>query len=715
MTTEKQEPVSTGKKVTSKRSSISTRLYLSFLVVAAMTVVTATVGGFSFSVVKSKQHQIIHGSVPAITDALHLSERIGGLAAAAPELIAAEDVKTLQAVKRGLDGELKALEQSVTTFEAQGEIAERLKRIIGQMGEALNGLSKAVATRLENKKAVESILQTALKSQSAIDARLSSMSVEANAAILLAIEGDEVVGTTASPEDAKKFLTQYRNLLNVRSQANASVALLMEAAKSPSVEALEKVKKRYGSSSKRLTVWAKRLLPSDDTTALQADVGKINDAVGKGDFYGALSREITAQITASTALGKSRGLAKALSAVAGQLSQTMQTQVDSATLESDQSVSRGQTMMIALAIFSVVLAVAISWLYVGRQIVGRLRALHDSMTGLAEGNLDTPLPKASRDEIGDMVEALTIFRGNLQENAKLHQEQERSQQEAREERIHARNELANSLEQRVETIVISLAESVDKVQVNSKSLAANANQAKSESASVGDATEVVSSNMQGVSSAGEQLSGSINAITDRVSKATEAVSEATAEVNVANQRIESLSSAAVRVGEIIQLINDIADQTNLLALNATIEAARAGEAGKGFAVVASEVKNLANQTARATEEISTQISGVQEQTAEAVTAISHITGTIDRIRDISVGIADALEEQGAATANITSHVAEASNNVSDVSHRISDVSKAADDTGNLADELYGLSTRLQSEKDGLSNEVGQFLRELREG
>ena len=725
MTSENQNPVTAGELSTSensepgrpgsKKSSISTRLYLSFLIVAAMTVVTATVGGFSFSVVKGKQHQIIHESVPAITEALRLSEKIGGLAAAAPAMMTAESADELKAVKSKLDLELKELGESVEAFNSRGNNAKRLKQIIGLMGKALVELDRAVAARLENRKSVEAALQASLQGQSAINSRLSSMAVEGNAAILLAIEGDEVVGTTASPEEAKKFLGQYRNLLNVRAQANASVALLMEAAKSPTVDALKKVEERYAGSAKRLTVWAKRLLPSDKVKALQGDVGVITDTVEKGGFFAAVAAAITAEKTSANALAKSRSLAKALSSEADRLSQTMQTQVDGATIESDQSVSRGQMLMVVLAIFSVALAIAISWLYVGKRIIGRLRALHEGMTSLADGNLDVELPKASRDEIGDMVEALTVFRANLQENEKLHQEQEKSQQAAREDRRRARNDMANSLEQRVESIVISLAESVDKVQINSKALAANANQAKSESASVGDATAVVSSNMQGVSTAGEQLIGSIGAITERVSKATDAVKEATSEVDVANQRIESLAGAAERVGEIIQLINDIADQTNLLALNATIEAARAGEAGKGFAVVASEVKNLANQTAKATEEISTQISGVQEQTAEAVTAISHITNTIDRIHDISLGIADALEEQASATNNITAHVAEARDNVADVSQRIGDVSKAAENTGWLADELYGLSTRLQTEKDGLSSEVGSFLKELREG
>lgn len=712
MTSGEQQAKTVGK---TKRSSISVRLYFSFLIVAAMTVVTATVGGFSFTVVKHKLHQIIHGHIPAITQALGLSEQIGGLAAAAPAMIAAQDLKSLQSLKRNLDKELQTLAKSVQAFKGQEETASKLEGIMAQMGGALDTLEQAVTTQLKNRQTIEKTLEIALKHQSSINSKLDSLAVEANSAILLAIEGDEVVGITASPKEAKVALGQYRNLLNVRAQANASVALLMESARSPTLPALEKAMKRYHGSSKRLTVWAKRLTVSESIKELQKNVEGITQAVEKNSFFNSVTDLINAEMAASDALSKNRKLAKELSAEAQHLSQNMQVQVDVATLESDASVDLGQKLMIIFAILSVLLAGTISWLYVGRRIVGRLRALHEGMLKLADGDLNVELPKTSRDEIGDMVESLAVFRTNLRENEKLHQEQEQNQIKEREERRKTREELADSLEQRVESIVVSLAESVDKVQLNSKSLAANANQAKSESLSVAHATETVTSNMQGVSSAGEQLAGSISSITERVSKASEAVAEATTEVDVANQRIESLAGAAVRVGEIIELINDIAEQTNLLALNATIEAARAGEAGKGFAVVASEVKNLASQTARATEEISTQISGVQNQTKEAVTAINHITGTIDRIQDISNGIAEALDEQGAATSNITNHVADASNNVADVSHRITDVSKAAEGTGDLADELYSLSTKLQSEKDDLSAEVSHFLQELRVG
>ncbi len=713
MSTMEQVGANAEGNVGTKRSSISTRLYLSFLIVAATTVITSVVAGFSFNVVKSNQHQITHQSLPAITSALKLSERIGGLAAAAPAMMAAQDGTRLKTLKVNLDKELAVLKQQAAAFGEQGENTDKINNILGQMGIALNTLSDAISSQLDDSAKTEATLDGSLKIQNAISRRLDNMTIEANTAILLAIEGDEVVGTTASPEDAKKFLGQYRNLLNVNSQANATVALMMEAAKTTNQETLKKVVKRYQRSEKRLTVWAKRLYPSEEVKGLQADILKLTQSVKKDTFFQTISNLLEAKDATSKALDKSRLLAKNLSTEAGLLSQTMQQAVDEATQKSDASIELGQRAMTSFAIISVILAVLISWLYVGRKIIGRLRALHDGMVSLADGNLDIELPKASRDEIGDMVESLTIFRANLRENEKLHQEQEQAQLTAMKDRQKARLDLADSLEQRVEKTVVSLTHSVDKVEINSKDLAANAEQVKSESAMVSEAIDLVTINMEGVSSAGEQLSTSIKSINDRVTNAASAVAEATTETGVANERIKSLAGAADRVGEIILLINDIAEQTNLLALNATIEAARAGDAGKGFAVVASEVKNLATQTAKATEEISSQISGVQSQTEEAVTAISHITGTIERIQDISASIADALEEQGSATENISSHVQEASNNVSGVTHRIADVAKAADNTGDLANALFELSSDLQKENDNLSSEVGQFVSDLR--
>ncbi|MHA1598339.1 MAG: methyl-accepting chemotaxis protein, partial [Alphaproteobacteria bacterium] len=185
------------------------------------------------------------------------------------------------------------------------------------------------------------------------------------------------------------------------------------------------------------------------------------------------------------------------------------------------------------------------------------------------------------------------------------------------------------------------------------------------------------------------------------------------ETERSNEQVQGLATAAQKIGEVVELISDIAEQTNLLALNATIEAARAGDAGKGFAVVASEVKNLANQTAKATEEISAQIGGIQGATRDAVEAIGGITSIIDEINEITSAIAAAVEEQGAATQEIARNVEQASAGTSEVTVNITGVNQAADDTGKAATEVLSAVGTLTTQSDKLSKEVSGFLKDIK--
>ena len=221
--------------------------------------------------------------------------------------------------------------------------------------------------------------------------------------------------------------------------------------------------------------------------------------------------------------------------------------------------------------------------------------------------------------------------------------------------------------------------------------------------------------MQTVAAAAEELASSIQEISRQVTDSTRIAGEAVSEVEQTSAKIQGLSDAALRIGEVVTLITDIAEQTNLLALNATIEAARAGEAGKGFAVVASEVKNLASQTARATQEISQQITGIQSATRDSVTAISSINRTIGRMNEITASVAAAVEEQGAATAEIARNVEQAASGTQDVSTNIQGVTAAAGETSLASRQIQDAARNLSAQSERLQAEVGRFLAEVRAG
>jgi methyl-accepting chemotaxis protein len=366
-------------------------------------------------------------------------------------------------------------------------------------------------------------------------------------------------------------------------------------------------------------------------------------------------------------------------------------------------------------IAAVLIGIILSWV-IGSGIATPIGNMTKSMIRLAEGNLDVEVPGTGRkDEIGDMAEAVQVFKDNAIEVKRLEEEQKLAEQRAAEQRKAEMNKLASDFESNVGSIVKSVGDSADRIKGSAGTLAAQATQAKSTAAEVAVASEEATSNVQTVASAAEELSSSITEISGQVGQSTKIASRAVEEANRTNGMVQGLSEAAQRIGEVVDLINDIAEQTNLLALNATIEAARAGDAGKGFAVVASEVKNLANQTGKATEEISSQIDGIRNATVDAVKAIGDITGIISEMNEITSAVAAAVEEQGAATQEIARNVDHAAAGTQQVSSNMTTVVDVADKTGNSANEMRSAADDLSSQAENLENQVSAFIQQVRAG
>ena len=343
-----------------------------------------------------------------------------------------------------------------------------------------------------------------------------------------------------------------------------------------------------------------------------------------------------------------------------------------------------------------------------------LRAMVDLLQALAGGKYQIEVHSTERaDEIGDVAKAALVFKDNGLAKARMEAEQKETEARIAKQRKADMHKLADDFENAVGEIIEVVSSASTELEASANTLTSTAERSQQVSTVVAAASEEASTNVQSVASATEELSSSVTEISRQVQQSARMAAEAVGQARGTTDRVSELSKAASRIGDVVDLINTIAGQTNLLALNATIEAARAGEAGRGFAVVASEVKALAEQTAKATGEIGQQISGIQAATQDSVNAIREISDTIAKLSEISSTIAAAIEEQGAATQEISRNVQQAAQGTQQVSSNITDVQRGATETGSASSQVLSAAKSLSGDSNRLKLEVGKFLNSVR--
>jgi methyl-accepting chemotaxis protein len=501
-------------------------------------------------------------------------------------------------------------------------------------------------------------------------------------------------------------IAELRHALELAAQTHLVTSLISEAAVAKDQETLMPMQGRFNVAADLLVQASKTVT---DTNIKALVDGLL--AFGRGDdsMFDIRRQELEAAGRADQAIDENvtvqRSLDRAVALLVGDAEKSMQ----NGSVKLVEGLSHNRLLLMIVAAVSVLAAIAIGVFYVQRRLVRRLTSIGDAMRRLSSGDTDlTVTAAADRDEIGDMARSLEVFRGGEIERREMAQRQG-TEQAAQRQRTAVIERMIGDFRATVTAVIGAVTENVSSMETTARTLSGIAAEADVQARAASSASAQTSSSVQTVAGATEELSASIREISQQATQANSVVERASAIAQNADQLVGQLSNGANRIGDVVKLIRAIAEQTNLLALNATIEAARAGESGRGFAVVASEVKTLASQTAKATEEIATQIGAIQTSTAEAVEAIRQIGGVMGDIRDFTSTIAASVQEQSASTQEIGRNVHEAAAGANELAGNMATVTEAIDETNRSATQVLTASNALTAQTGTLQQAVDEFL------
>jgi methyl-accepting chemotaxis protein len=477
-------------------------------------------------------------------------------------------------------------------------------------------------------------------------------------------------------------------------------------------EQLKLFNERLEDFSKTRDEKAKLMLPAirEAMAAYQKDMQntlRLADETKDVKLSGEVERLRASAIKSQTAAVKLRGQMR-------DVVEQLDARVNQFSKQASEEYQATSRMLMMIAATGIIFGIIAGYLIGQFGIVRPMVVLKAVMEAFANNDLKADVPGVGRrDELGDMARTVEVFKKNGLEVERMRTEQQAAERRAVEQRKADMNKMANDFESAVGEIIETVSSASTELEASAGTLTSTAERSQELTTMVAAASEEASTNVQSVASATEQMASSVNEISRQVQASASIASEAVVQASKTNDRVGELAKAAARIGDVVELINTIAGQTNLLALNATIEAARAGEAGRGFAVVASEVKALAEQTAKATGEISQQISGIQSATQESVGAIREIGDIIGKMSEIASTIASAVEEQGAATQEISRNVQQAAQGTQQVSSNITDVQRGATETGSASSQVLSAAQSLSRDSNRLKTEVGRFLDTVR--
>jgi methyl-accepting chemotaxis protein len=689
------------------------RLFMAFGLVAALTVIASINAIVSYNSLGSSLGVIAERSLPEITRSSQVVKAAASVGAAAPSLLAAANDSEREQAARTLALSRDDLTRAIGALSS--EDAALLNKAARPILDNLVRLEKSVTERQAIAAARTARIAELRKIHRKLAEKLIPIADDVGFTLAMALE------TTADKQDvdairktllglADNELGALQAVLALRAESNLLLGILVEAADLTSADLLPPVKDRFNAAVRHLGK-AAAVLHDAETTKLVSELVAIGS--GKDNIFDLKLKEIAATKAGTDVVAQNRELTSQLEIGVRQLGQRSEAAAAASVNASEAEISSGRIVLIGLAVGSLLAALLIGWLYVGRAVVRRLVGLQVSMKALAAGDLSTQVATGGSDEIGAMASALQVFKNNMAESNRLRAERLESEKQVAAQRRSDMSRLADEFQAAIGEIVETVSSASTELEASAKTLTNTASETQQLSGMVEAASGDASNNVNSVAIATEEMTASIAEINRQVQESTRIASEAVHQAEMTDARINELSKAATRIGDVINLITTIAEQTNLLALNATIEAARAGESGRGFAVVAQEVKTLATQTSKATSEISAQIAGMQVATQDSVAAIKQIGSTIGRISEIASTIAASVEQQGGATQEIVHNVQDAAKSTSQVAANIVEVNKGAYETSSASSQVLASAQSLSGESNRLKLEVDRFLETVR--
>jgi methyl-accepting chemotaxis protein len=518
---------------------------------------------------------------------------------------------------------------------------------------------------------------------------------------------------------ATSWLPSVRVLGDLQANVIMNRNILREHLLAESMEDKLKVEKALAANAEHIAKSRQAyepLITSPEERALYTEWSRIFEEYGKGSQeVMALSRKAAGQVAREAHELNTKTVNRILTDADVILRKDIDLNnagADKAAAEAAENYAWSFAVLSALLALVVAAGIAVSFVLI-RDVTNGIGSIVQPMQALAQGDLSAHVPhQGEKTEIGAMADTLQVFKKALVAK-KAADEAAAKDAEAKIERGRRVDNITREFEQMIGEIVNTVSSASSQLEASAGTLSNTAQRSKELATAVSAASEEATANVQSVASSTEEMASSINEIGRRVQESARMANDAVGQARSTTGRVSELSKAATRIGDVVELINTIAGQTNLLALNATIEAARAGAAGRGFAVVASEVKALAEQTAKATGEIGQQITGIQAATQESVNAIKEISGTIEKLSEISSTIASAVEEQGAATQEISRNVQQAAQGTQQVSSNITDVQRGATETGSASSQVLSAAKSLSGDSGRLRAEVSKFLTSVR--